>query len=84
MAKSYSPELKQRVIDEYFAGGISMRKLAEKLSVSKSWVYKLVKEERRRIKKRKSSIGRNFYVVGSSSDPNINKSSYPKKSEEEI
>lgn len=84
MAKSYSPELRQKVIDEYFSGEISMRNLAKKFEVSKTWVYKLIKEERARRKKIEMSVGRNFYVVGGSSDPNINNSRCFKKSKKEI
>ncbi|MDY6899979.1 MAG: IS630 transposase-related protein [Cyanobacteriota bacterium] len=48
MGKAYSQELRQKVIDEYYAGGISMRNLAKKHSVSKTWVYKLLKVEKRK------------------------------------
>lgn len=84
MAKPYPPELRQQVIDEYFAGGISMRNLAKKLGVSKSWVYKLIKVEKRRRKKEEKRANRHLYVVGSSSDPNIDKSRCFEKSKEEI
>lgn len=47
MNKGYSPEFKQAILDEYLAGGISMRKLAKKHEVSKSLVYNLVRARRR-------------------------------------
>jgi transposase len=65
MSKAYSQELRQKVIDEYYAGGISMRNLAKKHSVSKTWVYKLLKVEKRKRITEERRVNRHLYIVKS-------------------
>ena len=75
MSRAYPPELKQRVIDEYQAGGISMRNLAKKLGVSKTYVYKIlrdVKRERYRRKEEERKANRPMYAIGGKYDPDVN------------
>lgn len=74
MPRTYSPELKQQVIDEYQAGGISMRNLAKKLGVSKTYIYKIlrdVKRERLRREAEEKKATRPMYAVGGKYDPNL-------------
>ena len=75
MSREYPRELRQRVIDEYQAGGISMRNLAKKLGVSKTYVYKIlrdVKRERLRREAEERKANRPIYAVGGKYDPSSN------------
>ncbi len=42
--KAYSLDLRQKIIDTYFEGGISQRKLAKRFRVALSFVEKLLKQ----------------------------------------
>lgn len=44
--KPYSLDLRQKILDIYLAGGISQRQLAERFSVTLSFVEKLLKQHR--------------------------------------
>jgi len=46
MAKPISAELNQQIIDEYSTGEISQLKLALKLGISKSHIYRVLKKLR--------------------------------------
>ena len=46
MSSPYPEELRLRVVEEYLAGNISLRSIAKKFSVSKSWVFRVIKKER--------------------------------------
>lgn len=46
MAKPISDEVNQRIVDEYSTGQISQAKLALKLEVSKSHIFKILKRSR--------------------------------------
>lgn len=48
MAKPYPKELRVKIVEEYYSGGISQRKLAKKYGVSKAWVFGLLREEKRK------------------------------------
>ncbi|MEH1881167.1 IS630 transposase-related protein [Nostoc sp.] len=44
--KAYSLDLRQKIIDTYFEGGISQRQLAKRFRVALSFVEKLLKQYR--------------------------------------
>jgi transposase len=44
--KTYSLDLRSRVIDAYYKDKNSVRKIVERLKVSKSWVQKIIKQYR--------------------------------------
>jgi len=46
MPKSYSIDLRQKIVDAYDRGGISQRKLAQQFGVAKSFVQKILKQRR--------------------------------------
>lgn len=48
MAKPYPPELRIKIVEEYYAGGISQRNIAKKYNVSKTWVFRLLRKEKLR------------------------------------
>ena len=48
MAKPYPLELRTKILEEYCSSDISQRNIAKKYKVSKTWVYKLLREEKRK------------------------------------
>lgn len=70
MPKIYSQELRVKIIEEYFAGGISQRNLAKKHGVGISWLHKLVKTEKRRRIKEERRSQRHLHIVRIDSNPN--------------
>ena len=46
MAKAYSLDLRQKIVDAYDRGGISQRRLAKQFGVATSFVEKLLKQRR--------------------------------------
>lgn len=71
MGKRYSQQFRQQLIDEYFAGGITLRALAKKHGVSKTFVWKLCRGEKLTRQSAERKAKRHLYVVGSVYDPNI-------------
>lgn len=46
MPKAYSLDLRQKIVEAYYEGGISQRKLAQQFGVATSFVQKLLKQSR--------------------------------------
>jgi transposase len=66
MAKAYPLELRAKIIEEYSTSDISQRNIAKKYKVSKTYVYKLLREEKRKRYKAeelKRRSQRHLYIV---------------------
>jgi len=46
LPKAYSLDLRQKIVEAYYEGGISQRKLAQQFGVATSFVQKLLKQSR--------------------------------------
>lgn len=63
MPKIYSQELRQKLIDEYFTGNISIRNLAKKHGVGKTWAWRLLKAEKRSRLIAEKKASRHLHIV---------------------
>lgn len=63
MPKIYSQELRQRLIDEYFTNNISIRNLAKKHGVGKTWAWRLLKAEKRKRLIAQKKANRHLHIV---------------------
>jgi transposase-like protein len=63
MPKIYSQELRQKLIDEYFTSDISIRNLAKKHGVGKTWAWRLLKAEKRNRLIAEKKANRHLHIV---------------------